>query len=329
MAAAVWASHLVCRSARRSKGGATCVPRCRWYSCSPPPPGPSSRRTASVSYARDDRIQLPFDLRTNDRATKVTLYSSYDDGPWKEYDSLKPGTRKGFTFKADRDGPYSFATMTTFADGTTDPSRKDQLVEQKRVIVDRTPPRFQSIRASLSADGSSGLEWDVFDTYMDPRGIKLEFRWDGQGRYEPIEKATLFSARDSMHWKLKAKDRMQVRVIATDRAGNKTESDPIWVTGKDADRWGGDDAPAMRATTSGPRDANVTPATGTVQPTLHYVNNKTVQVNVNATVGPSGLEKASLWWADEKLEWQKWKDEVGPLPAPPSTTPRQPRAKCR
>ncbi|HEX3150652.1 MAG TPA: hypothetical protein VHR66_21420 [Gemmataceae bacterium] len=273
-----------------------------------------------ASYARDDRIQLPFDLRTNDRATKVTLYSSYEDGPWLEFDSMKPGNRKGFTFKADRDGLYAFATMTTFADGTTDPHKKDQLVEQKRVIVDRTPPNFQSIRASLAADGSPGLEWDVYDKYMDPRGIKLEFRWDGQGSFGPIEKGTQFAARDSMHWKLKPKDRMQVRVIATDRAGNKTESDPIWVTGKDADRWGGDEAPAMRATTSGPRDTNVTPATGTVQPTLHYVNDKTVQVKVNANVGPSGLEKASLWWADEKLEWQKWKDDVGPLPAPPSTT---------
>jgi hypothetical protein len=49
-----------------------------------------------------------------------------------------------------------------------------------------------------------------------------------------------------------------------------------------------------------------------------------VTLNVNATVGPSGLKKAYLYWADEKLVWTKWKDEVGPKPALPVTSPDKP-----
>jgi hypothetical protein len=60
-------------------------------------------------------------------------------------------------------------------------------------------------------------------------------------------------------------------------------------------------------------------------PSLHYVNKKTVTLSVNATVGPSGLTKATLWWADDKLVWQKWKDVKGPLPAPAVTTSDKPR----
>jgi len=280
-----------------------------------------------ASYARDDRIVIPFDLRANDRAVKVTLFYSFDGGPWHEYDSAKPGGKREFLFKADREGPYGFATLTEFKDGTTDPARRDQLAEQKRVVIDKTPPRVQSVRAVTSADGAPGIEWEVFDEYLDPRGVKLEFRWDGQGRFEPIDRNVPFQARDSRHWKLKARDRMQVRVVATDRAGNKAESEPVWVTGRDADR--ADDPPPVRPTGNGGagvRDTAVAPAAGTAQPSLHYVNNKTVTLNVNAKVGPSGLKRATLYWADDKLVWQKWaKDEKQAMPAPPVTSPDKER----
>jgi hypothetical protein len=276
-----------------------------------------------ASYARDDRIVIPFDLKANDRVVKVTLFYSFDGGPWHEYESVKPGGKKEFLFRADRDGPYGFATLTEFKDGTTDPPRRDQLTEQKRVVIDKTPPRIQSVRAVTSNDGAPGIEWEVFDEYLDPKGVKLEFRWDGQGRFEPIDRNVPFQARDSRHWKLKPRDRMQVKVVATDRAGNKAESEPIWVVGRDADR--GVDDPTVRPTAAGVRDSAVAPAAGTAQPSLHYVNNTSVTLNVNAKVGPSGLKKAYLYWADEKLVWQKYKEEKGPLPAPPVTSPDKER----
>lgn len=278
---------------------------------------PSDGRT---SYARDDRIVIPFDLRASDNAVKVILFYSYDGGPWHEADSVKPGGRREFQFRADRDGPYAFATLTEFRDGRTDPARRDQLTEQKRVVIDKTPPRVVSVRAVTSADGAPGIEWEVSDEYLDPKGVRLEFRWDGQGRFEPIDRTVPFQARDSRHWKLKARDRMQVRVVAADRAGNKAESEPVWVVGRDADR-GNDDPAPVRPTATAVRDPAVAPVGGTGQPTFHHVPSKKVTINVNATVGPSGLKKAYLYWADEKLEWMKYKEEVGPLPAPPATSP--------
>lgn len=271
---------------------------------------PADGRT---SYSRDDRIRIPFELRSGGSATKVVLYYSFDGGPWQEFESSRAGQKREFVFKADRDGPYSFATMTYFQDGSSDPPRKDQLTEQRRVVIDKTPPRILSVRPSVSAQGAPGVEWDVSDDYMDPKGIKLEFRWDGTGRYESIDRNVRFGPRDSRYWQLKASDKMEVRVVATDRAGNSATSDPVMITGRDVERV---DTLAKGASDSRPiRDPAVTPA-GTPA-SLHYLNTKMVALNYNAKVGPSGLLKATLYWADEKLDWQKHKEEKGPLPAPP------------
>lgn len=287
---------------------------------------PADGRT---SYSRDDRIRIPFELRTGGPATKVVLYYSYDGGSWQEHDSAKPGQKREFIFRADREGPYSFATMTYFNDGTTDPSRKDQLTEQRRVVIDKTPPKVLLFRQSVSGDGAPGVEWDVSDDYMDPKGIKLEFKWPEMSRFDPIDRNVPFSPRDSRHWQLKQNDRMQVRLIAIDRAGNKTVSDPIWVSGKDAAAVGAAPTPKDKTASDAKpvKDADVSPAAGsrTAQPTLHYVNTKTVQINVNATVGPSGLTNATLWVADEKLVWKAITPGLGPKSAPPVNAPDKPR----
>jgi hypothetical protein len=281
-----------------------------------------------ASYSRNPDFTIPFDLRAGGPASKVTLYYNFDGGPWREYDSATPGGKQRFVFKADREGPYGFATMTTFKDGTTDPANPDRLVEQKRVVYDHTPPRVVSVRPVTDAHGNPGIEWEVIDDNPDPRGVHLEFRWDGQGRFETIDRSVPFNYRDSRYWRLKARERMQVKVVATDRAGNKAESDAVWVTSGDA-VGGADDVPTPTRTTGNGggtvRDPAVARAAGTVQPSLHYINTRIVKLSVNATVGPSGLEGATLWWADEKLVWQKWKDEKGKMPAPPVVDPTSPR----
>jgi hypothetical protein len=275
-----------------------------------------------TSYSRDERIRIPYELRTGSRATRVVLYYSFDGGEWREFESARAGQKREFIFRADREGPYSFATMTHFSDGTSDPSRKDQLTEQRRVVFDRTPPRVLSLRPSVSADGAPGIEWDVADDHMDPKGIKLEFKWPEMTRFEPIDRNVPFGPRDSRHWQLKANDRMQVRLVATDRAGNRTESDPVQVSGKDG---GVIDPPPRNGATgaSAARDTELTPARA-LQPSLHYVNNRSVSLKVNAKVGPSGLTQAYLYVADEKLVWTKAK-ESGPRSAPPVTEPDKPR----
>ena len=178
------------------------------------------------SYSRDDRIRIPFELRAGGPATSVKLFSSFDGGGWHEYETARAGMKKEFIFKADRDGPYSFATMTLFSDGTSDPSGKDRLVEQRRVVVDRTPPKIVSVRAIVTSDGAAGLEWDATDDNMDPRGVHLEFRWAGDLNYQPIDKGVPFAPRDHRHWQMRANDRMQVRVIATDRARGSIKCQP-------------------------------------------------------------------------------------------------------
>ncbi len=280
-------------------------------------------------YARDTRIKIPFDLRADGPAASVKLFVSVEGGTWREHDTAKPGQKREFIFTAERDGAYGFATMTTYRDGTTDPSRRDQLTEQRRVIVDRMPPKIVSLRTSVSADGAPGIEWEATDENMDPKGIKLEFRWPDAVRFDPIDRGVPFSARDSRHWQLKSGERMQVRVVATDRAENKTISDPVWVSLKEGEREPARDRESrpLANGTSGVRDADVAPAGGgaRVQPPLFYVKTRTFTFNSNATnVGPSGLTAAYLYAADDKLQWQMVKD-LGPQEAPPANTPDKPR----
>lgn len=261
----------------------------------------------NTSYLRDDRIRIPFDLRNAGGATRIVLYYSFDGGEWREHDSARAGARREFIFRADREGTYGFATMTHFTDGPSDPPRKDQLKEQRRVVYDRTPPRVMSLRANLNAENAPGAEWDVADDHMDPKGVRLEFRWDGAGDYKPIDRDVPFRPRDSRFWQLKATDRMQVRIVATDRAGNRTESDPVWVSMKDAERGDGPAPRAPAAGVSSTRDADVTQTGGsrTAPPNLHYVKEQTVALNISATVGASGLKDAVLYVTDSSL--QNWK----------------------
>ena len=62
-------------------------------------------------------------------------------------------------------------------------------------------------------------------------------------------------------------------------------------------------------------------------PPIHYVNNKKVAVDATAVVGRSGLNRTSLWVADEKLTWKMAK-ETGPMAAPPWLDQQRP-PPCR
>src|SRR5207247_5600939 len=68
-------------------------------------------------------------------------------------------------------------------------------------LYDRTPPRIQSVRAVTSADGDPGVEWELSDDYLNPKGVKLEFRWDGQGRFESIDRNAPLGPRGARYWK--------------------------------------------------------------------------------------------------------------------------------
>ncbi|HVK09405.1 MAG TPA: hypothetical protein VM597_11575, partial [Gemmataceae bacterium] len=281
-----------------------------------------------ASYARDPDIRLKFEVQADKPADRVELYFTYEGGAWQRYDSVRNGQRKEFIFKADRDGQYEFATMTIYRDGSSDPPSKAQLTAQKRTIVDRTRPKILSLRSTVNADGSPGIEWDVSDEHLKPKGIELMYKWPDGTRFEPIDVGVPFSARDHRHWQLRPNERMQVKLVATDWAGNRTESDPVWVSAKDGVR----SADVVRDTrpagsgASAVRDAEVAPAggRGRAQVPLHYVNNRAVALNSWVTVGPSGLKAAYLYVADDKLIWKKELEE-GPKPAPEANDPDKER----
>jgi hypothetical protein len=71
------------------------------------------------------------------------------------------------------------------------------------------------------------------------------------------------------------------------------------------------------------RDSEVAPAGGgaRAQVPLYYVNRKVVTINTTVSVGPSGIQDATLYYADEKLaQWVKTPG-IGAKAAPPTNDP--------
>jgi hypothetical protein len=123
------------------------------------------------------------------------------------------GGKRGFLFNADRDGDYEFTVQFVYPDGTTSP-RSDELSPQQRVVVDTTPPQ---VRVSPS---STGVAWEVSDDNLDSQSLVLQCRWPGQQEWTTVSERA-FRARDQFAWKLPAGKVLEVRVRASDRAGNQ------------------------------------------------------------------------------------------------------------
>jgi hypothetical protein len=238
---------------------------------------------------------------------ELRLYVQRNGGAWEYLTSAEP-TQKGFTFKTNQDGAYGMTVQTIFQDGSSEPP-VDQMAADVKVVVDTVPPRI-SLRPFSTVDGAAGVEWDITDDNFDPSTIKLEYRWPGMVDWAPIEKGVQFKPRDQQTWKLRPDQRIEIRVRASDLAKNETISPGVTTTSAIGDNRQFNGSSTSGGGSAGTAKTDVA-AAPRVNGTQHFVREKTIKLNYNVTVGPSGIKKVSLWCLDENQVWSKVQEKAG------------------
>jgi hypothetical protein len=246
-------------------------------------------------------LNIPIDVNRLDelkaKPTHLQLYYSLNRGPFQKgpklpTDGLKDlaNGKKGFQFEAVRDGDYEFAVQYSAADGSVSP-RTEALVPEIRTIIDTVPPRVQL------APLGNGVEWNATDDNLDPRYITLQCKWPTSTEWTTVNDKK-FRSSDRYGWRMPPGKVLEVRVLASDRAGNEGVSPVVRIPA--------DASTAVGLPKSG---ANPWPASPALpQPRIDYVN--TLEFDVDYTVqrmGRSGVQAAHLFVLKDQGTWEIYK----------------------
>jgi hypothetical protein len=265
-----------------------------------------------ATYWPRKRIDFPVPVKTinemSPRPEKLRLYAAEKGGRFvlvsekaidalDEFEDLRGTKLRGFTYTARDDGEVTFATQKVYRDGGESPKTADLPVES-RIVFDTRPPSVQ-----LAAIGTLGVEWDVRDENLDPDGVMLQARykdtksdWNAyKDRLNPQDRYTVT--------KIPTGYKLEVRIVAKDRAGNETASRPVVLP---ADGSGGGVArtdPGVTPTRGGDPifngSGNRAASYGDDlpnRPAVEYVNRFDFTIKSKLTrVTMSGIKAVNLW----------------------------------
>lgn len=290
-------------------------------------------RAQEVKYWPLNKISFPVDLgefnKLNPKPVSILFYSApvSPSGPGKfslvfnrkpsELDEIidtkdpSATPRRGFTYPATADGEEEFAVQYEYADGTRTPTK---LTPQYRIMFDTRPP---SVKAA--ATGNTSIRWLVEDSNLVRESIRVEGRYVGNERWEPLNTGEL-KAEDSFKWDVPPNKTLEVRVYARDRAGHENRSLPIKLAGG-----GGKFDERVKASGGVPPptgsfgDPVKTPVVGKTgfgglddqlpnnRPKIEYVNTNKLRVTSKVThITRSGVKAAQLF-ALEPTSGADWK----------------------
>jgi hypothetical protein len=271
---------------------------------------------AERGFIRSRSFQMPFNLPPGDitRVQSVKLYvRPTNSRDWQLHATATPAQTRydpasrqqvgTFDVRLDHDGVYEFGIMTVFTDGASDPPSLEALRPEQTVSVDTVAPDvlLRAMPGRKTADGSLivGYEWRVTDENLARNTVRIEGRWFENPAWSPLGTET----EGRQEWTIPAGRRMEVRVSATDRAGNIASRTIILGQG------GGN---VVGQAGRSPGDGPVLPQTN-----FRLVNSKTIQLTYRVNERPpSGLERLELWVTRLGNKWEK----VEAAFAPPSDT---------
>ncbi len=189
-----------------------------------------------ATYWPRKRIDFPVPVKIinemNPRPEKLRLYAAEAGGRFvmvaektpetlDQFEDLRGNKLRGFTYTARDDGEVTFATQRVYRDGKESP-RTEDLAAESRVVFDTRPPSVQ-----IAAVGTLGVEWDVRDENLDPDGVSLQARYKDTKSDWKAWKDRLNAQDKYTISKIQAGYKLEVRIVAKDRAGNEMASRPI------------------------------------------------------------------------------------------------------
>ncbi len=267
-------------------------------------------------------FDLPFYLAASEvpRVREVLLYVKPDQGgDWRLHATAVPSQMRydgrtgnqvgGFDIRLDRDGTFLFAIMTVYVDGHSEHRSIDDLHEDRRITVSTRQPdiALTPLPVKDAPDGQSvivGVEWRIDETNLARSSIRLEGRWYGAPQWSNFSRGFTPETTGKQSWTIPAGKRMEVRIIATDRAGNQANRSVVLGSGVGAMTSGGGTGNSLS------RDA--TPGSG--QPAFRLINSPTITLQYRLGDRPqSGIHHIDLYVTRVGNDWKKV-EQQNPLP---------------
>ncbi len=260
------------------------------------------------AYSKTPVFYIPFSSDGNERRWRqVTLYVSTDQGRnWKLQSNAPPSDGR-FTFTADRDGVYWFATQTMDLDNRTFPPTMDNAAPQLKVTVDTQAP-FIVLRGLPPQDGQAQIQWDVRDDNLDLNGLTVDYRVQGSEDWRPLRIDPIAAGRFA--WRPSTNATLEVRLRARDKAGNESEQKATVLPGEADGRITNDSRPNTGYIPDPARsESYATSARPRGNVPYKFVNNKHIEINYKLKdVGKSGVSVVELWYTqDSGRESRAWK----------------------
>jgi hypothetical protein len=252
-----------------------------------------------VSYLSNKQFEIPFSLTPGRAISEVILHVSTDGKSYSAAMTVE-ATKRLFEYTARDDGLYYFVVQTKDTYGQFDPpSLTGTVVPSLRVVVDTVRPTV-ALKAVEPRDGSAAVEWEVSDTYLDLRTLKLEYRRSPAGEWIRLNPEKLDRAH--FNWNPAGTEMIDVRLTVADSAGNFA-SQTI----------------QLRPVPGKGTSARPTPAAG---PKVIHVRTKTFRLNFKIDgVGPSDVASLEVWLTRDTRAWQRLashtKETLGTPPVVP------------
>jgi hypothetical protein len=236
-----------------------------------------------VSYLSNRTFEIPFSLTPGKAVAEVILHVSRDGKTYSAHANVEAAKRH-FEYTADADGLLYFVVQTKDTFGQLDPPSLAGTVHPSlRVVVDTVRPEVK-LRAVEPREGSAAVEWEVADTNLEIRTLKLDYRRSEGGEWVKLNPEKLDRAH--FNWNPPGTGMIDVRLSVADSAGNVSSQivQVRPVPGKE---------PAPKA-----------PVPGT--PRVIHVRTKAFKLNYKVdSVGDSGVKHVEVWMTRDTRAWQK------------------------
>ena len=189
-----------------------------------------SHTSGRVRTASSRRFNLEYDLQHLGAAqiSRVSLWHTADDGAtWKLYGNDEDRTSP-FAVEVGTEGIHGFCLVVHTSDGRSGavPSAGDK--PDVMILADWTRPTAEIVSATYgegAASGTLSIKWHATDAGLGERPILLQFAPHPAGPWSTI---VATENTGEYAWKLSSQipDDIYLRLVATDRAGNRGIAQP-------------------------------------------------------------------------------------------------------